>query len=63
MTLPKDAPQMDNPLHQLSFPVSCRCGDGPFANAIEVDEHITADHLPEAVWDYAHDNMIPEASK
>ena len=47
-----------NPLENLPFPVLCAyCGAGPFDNAIEVDEHITEDHITEAVWDFASDQM------
>ena len=46
------------PLDDLPFPVVCEyCGDGPFSNAIEVDEHISESHLPEAVWGFAADQM------
>jgi hypothetical protein len=47
---------MDN----LPFPVICSypdCGAGPFVNAIEVDEHITEEHLMEAVWTFAEEQM------
>lgn len=50
---------MGNPLGELTFPVYCRtCKAGPFFDGDQVDEHITEDHLAEAVWDFAHDNMI-----
>lgn len=48
------------PLEQLPFPVMCtyeECGEGPFLNGIEVDEHITEEHLCETVWSFAFDNM------
>jgi len=46
------------PLDELPFPVICEyCEDGPFKNAEQVDEHITAEHLPEAIWGFAADNM------
>lgn len=51
---------MPNPLEQLHFPVMCNypeCGQGPFKNAIEVDEHICEDHITEAVWTFAFENM------
>ena len=49
---------MSTPLDDLPFPVVCEyCDAGPFNSAVEVDEHITADHLPEAVWGFAADNM------
>jgi hypothetical protein len=49
-------------LEALPFPVRCsypQCDQGPFHNAIEVDEHITAEHLAEAVWTFAYENMRP----
>lgn len=49
------------PLAHLPFPVTCKyCGTGLFYNAIEVDEHISEEHLPEAVWMFAVDNMVEE---
>jgi hypothetical protein len=46
------------PLDELPFPVTCEyCEAGPFANANEVDEHITEEHLPEAVWLFAEEHM------
>lgn len=52
---------MPSPLEDLPFPVMCGypdCDSGPFHNAIEVDEHITQEHLTEAVWTFAVENMI-----
>jgi hypothetical protein len=47
-----------SPLDELPFPVFCTyCDDGPFVDAIQVDEHITEDHLTEAVWNFAQDFM------
>ncbi len=49
-----------NPLDQLAFPVYCGypdCDAGPFNNGIAVDEHISEDHLTEAVWLFAIENM------
>jgi hypothetical protein len=51
---------MNNPLDNLPFPVRCTypgCDCGLFRTAIEVDEHITEEHLPEAVWTFAEQNM------
>ena len=46
--------EMTTPLDELNFPVTCTyCEEGPFANADEVNEHITKEHLPEAVWSFA----------
>lgn len=48
------------PLDSLAFPVCCTypgCEAGPFRSGEEVDEHITDNHLPEAVWDFAMENM------
>lgn len=48
------------PLDKLPFPVTCNyadCGAGPFKDAVEVDEHVSEEHLPEAVWDFAYENM------
>jgi hypothetical protein len=46
------------PLDTLPFPVMCTyCDEGPFNNVIEVDEHITEDHLSECVWDFALNHM------
>ena len=53
-----------NPLYELEFPVYCAsCKQGPFQNEIEVDEHITEEHLPEAIWDFACANMKGTQSK
>lgn len=47
---------MNTPLEQLDYPRRCNaCGDGPFLTAIELDEHITEDHISEAVWSFALD--------
>ena len=46
------------PLADLPFPVKCcyaDCEGGPFNNAVEVDEHITEEHLPQAIWSFAED--------
>ena len=54
----------DNPLDALSFPVICcypGCGEGPFVDAIQVDEHITENHLLEAVWSFAIEQMRSES--
>lgn len=51
---------MNTPLEALPFPVLCGypdCGAGPFNNGDEVDEHISEEHLPEAVWTFAEENM------
>jgi hypothetical protein len=48
------------PLESLPFPVRCvypGCGAGPFGTPIAVDEHITEEHLPEAVWTFATEHM------
>jgi hypothetical protein len=48
------------PLDSLPFPVVCSypdCDAGPLNNGIEVDEHITAEHLQESVWTFAQENM------
>jgi hypothetical protein len=51
---------LKTPLDELPFPVICAsCGAGPFNDAIAVDEHITEEHLPEAVWAFAYDHMPP----
>lgn len=50
---------MSTPLDNLPFPVTCKypgCGV-VLESAIEVDEHITEEHLPEAIWNFADDNM------
>lgn len=50
-----------NPLDKLKFPVKCtypNCNGGPFFNGNEVDEHITAEHLCEAIWVFAFDNVF-----
>lgn len=50
-----------NPLDELPFPVYCvypECRGGPFANGIEVDEHITEEHLAESIWTFAAENMV-----
>ena len=52
-------PAMKNPLEGLPFPVICiypQCG-ALLANAVEVDEHITEEHLPESIWTFAENNM------
>lgn len=49
-----------NPLDGLNFPVSCAypgCGEGPFSNSMQVDEHITESHLPQAIWTFALEQM------
>jgi hypothetical protein len=49
-----------NPLEALNFPVVCTypgCESGLLHNAIEVDEHISEEHLLEAVWTFAHEHM------
>lgn len=49
-----------NPLDALPFPVKCQypgCDAGPFVNGDEVDEHISEEHLTEAVWLFATENM------
>jgi hypothetical protein len=49
---------MRNPLDELPFPVVCAsCKAGPFDDAIAVDEHISEEHLAEAVWGFAYDHM------
>jgi hypothetical protein len=51
---------MPNPLDKLPFPVRCNypdCGAGPFTNGVAVDEHIMAEHLTEAIWDFAESTM------
>lgn len=51
---------MKNPLDELPFPVMCRypgCGEGPFTDGVQVDEHISENHLPEAVWTFAVQQM------
>ncbi len=51
-----------NPFNELQFPVVCSypgCEAGPFLTAVEVDEHITEEHLPEAIWTFALEQMIP----
>lgn len=58
-------PELKTPLSDLPFPVYCSypdCGDGPFENAGEVDEHISDMHLPEAVWTFAAEHMKPKAA-
>lgn len=54
---------MSNPLDTLEFPVSCEyAGCGAVLNSgIEVDEHISEEHLCEAVWVFAMWNMKPTA--
>jgi hypothetical protein len=48
----------ETPLDQLPFPVACEyCGDGPFNEAYEVDEHITDIHFTEAVRIFAAEHM------
>jgi hypothetical protein len=52
---------MSTPLELLDFPVRCdypECGAGPFHSGDEVDTHITEEHLPEAVWEFATNNMV-----
>ena len=49
---------MNTPLDELNFPVRCTypdCSAGPFVTGDQVDEHITEEHLPEAVWNFADD--------
>lgn len=51
---------MPNPLDDLVFPVRCNypgCDSGLLHSGIEVDEHITQEHLPEAVWAFAFEQM------
>ena len=51
---------MKTPLDELPFPVFCElCEEGPFNSGNEVDEHITENHLPEAVWGFGNDFMKP----
>jgi hypothetical protein len=57
---------MTNPLDDLPFPVSCQypgCGDGPFLNGLQVDEHVTEVHLAEAVWTFALEQMHHDPAK
>lgn len=49
-----------NPLDVLPYPVLCRypgCGAGPFETPVAVDEHITEEHLPQAIWTFALEQM------
>lgn len=49
-------------MDQLPYPVRCayaECGAGPFANSEALGDHITAEHLAEAVWDFAFANTKP----
>jgi hypothetical protein len=42
-----------------TYPVRCTypdCDSGRLDSAIELDEHITEEHLAEAVWTFARDN-------
>jgi len=51
---------MSKPIEKLDYPVKCGytgCGEGPFYSAEQVDEHITENHLPEAIWTFAIENM------
>ena len=50
-----------NPLEQLAYPVRCTypdCGE-VLRDAIALDEHISEEHLPEAVWTFAFENTKP----
>lgn len=51
---------MKNPLDELPFPVRCHypgCDSIPLHNAVEVDELITEEHLPQAIWTFALEQM------
>jgi len=53
------------PLDELPFPVTCTypgCGAGLFYSGIEVDEHISEEHLPQAVWAFAAEHMRKESA-
>ena len=55
---------MTTPLDELPFPVNCDyCDEGPFKNACEVDEHITENHLSEAVWSFAYEHMMEHSQE
>ena len=51
---------MSNPLDSIDYPARCYypgCGAGPFSDALQVDEHICSEHLTEAIWTFAHENI------
>lgn len=55
---------MFNPLEEFIYPVTCTYPDCGVVlhSAIEVDEHICEEHLTEAVWTFADENMRTNAA-
>lgn len=54
---------MDTPLEHLGFPIRCTyagCDAGPFTSAEQVDEHVSEDHLVDAVWLFVEEFMRSE---